>query len=99
MAEAYYLAMPYLSWQTIIVGDPLCAPFLTSPLPQDRSIPASMPTRASGNFRERLLATFLTRLNRDAVKLQVKALSLQAQGKPAGGGGDASTRPIWSPAC
>jgi uncharacterized protein (TIGR03790 family) len=27
LAEAYYLAMPYLSWQTIIVGDPLMAPF------------------------------------------------------------------------
>ena len=27
LAESYYAAMPYLSWQTIIVGDPLCAPF------------------------------------------------------------------------
>ena len=27
LAEAFYLAMPSLSWQTIIVGDPLCAPF------------------------------------------------------------------------
>lgn len=25
LAEAYYLAMPYLSWQSVIVGDPLCA--------------------------------------------------------------------------
>ena len=27
LAEAYYLAMPSLSWQTIIIGDPLTAPF------------------------------------------------------------------------
>jgi len=27
LAEAFYLAMPYLSWQTVVVGDPLCAPF------------------------------------------------------------------------
>jgi uncharacterized protein (TIGR03790 family) len=27
LAESYYAAMPYLSWQTIIIGDPLCAPF------------------------------------------------------------------------
>ncbi len=27
LAEAYYLAMPYLSWQTVVIGDPLCAPF------------------------------------------------------------------------
>lgn len=27
LAEAFYLAMPYLSWQTVVIGDPLCAPF------------------------------------------------------------------------
>jgi uncharacterized protein (TIGR03790 family) len=27
LIESYYLAMPYLSWQTVIIGDPLCAPF------------------------------------------------------------------------
>lgn len=27
LAEAFHLAMPYLSWQTVVVGDPLCAPF------------------------------------------------------------------------
>jgi uncharacterized protein (TIGR03790 family) len=32
LIESYYLAMPYLSWQTVVVGDPLCAPFRSSPL-------------------------------------------------------------------
>ncbi|MCC7009084.1 MAG: TIGR03790 family protein [Acidobacteria bacterium] len=27
LAEAFYAAMPFLSWQTIVIGDPLCAPF------------------------------------------------------------------------
>jgi Flp pilus assembly protein TadD len=27
LAEAFYTAMPFLSWQTVVVGDPLCAPF------------------------------------------------------------------------
>ncbi|MEZ4648020.1 MAG: TIGR03790 family protein [Candidatus Eisenbacteria bacterium] len=27
LAEAYYLALPYLSWQSVVLGDPLCAPF------------------------------------------------------------------------
>jgi tetratricopeptide (TPR) repeat protein len=27
LAESFYLAMPSLSWQTVIVGDPLAAPF------------------------------------------------------------------------
>ena len=29
LAEAFYAAMPYLSWQTIVFGDPLCVPFKT----------------------------------------------------------------------
>jgi uncharacterized protein (TIGR03790 family) len=32
LAEAFYLAMPYLSWQTIVIGDPLCAPFRDQPM-------------------------------------------------------------------
>jgi uncharacterized protein (TIGR03790 family) len=32
LAEAFYLAMPYLSWQTVVIGDPLCAPFSKTPL-------------------------------------------------------------------
>lgn len=27
LAEAFYLSSPYLSWQLIVLGDPLCAPF------------------------------------------------------------------------
>jgi uncharacterized protein (TIGR03790 family) len=27
VVEAFYLAMPTLSWQAVVVGDPLCAPF------------------------------------------------------------------------
>jgi tetratricopeptide (TPR) repeat protein len=27
LAESFYLAMPYLSWQSVVIGDPLCAPF------------------------------------------------------------------------
>jgi uncharacterized protein (TIGR03790 family) len=27
LIEAFYLAIPHLSWQTVVIGDPLCAPF------------------------------------------------------------------------
>ncbi len=27
LIESFYLAMPFLSWQTVVLGDPLCAPF------------------------------------------------------------------------
>lgn len=29
--ESFYLAMPSISWQTVVVGDPLCAPFAPGP--------------------------------------------------------------------
>jgi uncharacterized protein (TIGR03790 family) len=33
LAESFYVAMPYLSWQNVVVGDPLCAPFRSAPIP------------------------------------------------------------------
>jgi uncharacterized protein (TIGR03790 family) len=32
LVEAYYLSIPKLSWQTVVIGDPLCAPFRTQTL-------------------------------------------------------------------
>jgi uncharacterized protein (TIGR03790 family) len=32
LIESYYLSMPFLSWQTVVIGDPLCAPFRTTSL-------------------------------------------------------------------
>jgi uncharacterized protein (TIGR03790 family) len=32
LAEAFYAAIPDLSWQAVIIGDPLCAPFRTRSL-------------------------------------------------------------------
>ena len=32
LAESFYLATPFLSWQTIVIGDPLCAPYAKQPL-------------------------------------------------------------------
>ena len=35
LAESFYGALPYLSWQSVIVGDPLCSPYadLEAPVP------------------------------------------------------------------
>ena len=32
LVESFYLAMPHLSWQTVVIGDPLCTPFARRPL-------------------------------------------------------------------
>jgi uncharacterized protein (TIGR03790 family) len=84
LAESYYLAMPYLSWQTVVIGDPLCAPYQQSPMlaaQMHRGIDAevALPTLFA---QRRLAAMTVLDLNRDGIKLQLKALSLSAQGKP-----------------
>jgi tetratricopeptide (TPR) repeat protein len=33
LIESFYMATPHLSWQTVIVGDPLCAPFPRKAVP------------------------------------------------------------------
>jgi uncharacterized protein (TIGR03790 family) len=35
LAESFYLGMPYLSWQTVVIGDPLCVPFPRKALAPD----------------------------------------------------------------
>ncbi len=32
LAESFYLAMPFVGWETVVIGDPLCAPFRQKPL-------------------------------------------------------------------
>jgi uncharacterized protein (TIGR03790 family) len=43
LAESFYSAIPLLSWQTVVVGDPLTAPFPGTPLPSDESDPPKDP--------------------------------------------------------
>jgi uncharacterized protein (TIGR03790 family) len=53
LAESYYLALPYLSWQGIVIGDPLAAPF--------RRQPRSLTTDAGVDPKTELPAWFSTR--------------------------------------
>ena len=55
LAESFYLAIPYLSWQTVVVGDPLCRPFaaravssadLNPPIVPDTALPKFFSARA-----------------------------------------------------
>jgi uncharacterized protein (TIGR03790 family) len=43
LAESFYLSTPYLSWQTIVVGDPLCQPFMQKPLAKSELDPPADP--------------------------------------------------------
>ena len=57
LAEAFYLALPALSWQSVVVGDPLCAPFARTSVPAaDLDPPLDKETELPALFSARRLA-------------------------------------------
>jgi tetratricopeptide (TPR) repeat protein len=61
LAEAFYLAMPALSWQTVVIGDPLCAPLRRESLTREQlEEPADAATELPGSFAKRRLAMVRT---------------------------------------
>jgi uncharacterized protein (TIGR03790 family) len=75
LAEAFYLAMPSLSWQTVVVGDPLCSPFSQNLLTTDEiSQGLDANTKMPALFAERRLATLTrTGLRRDGLEIGLRA--------------------------
>lgn len=60
LIESFYMAMPALSWQTIVVGDPLCAPFGPRPFPAaDLNPPVDPDTELPQYFSARRLAVIM----------------------------------------
>jgi uncharacterized protein (TIGR03790 family) len=81
LAEAFYMAMPALSWQTVIIGDPLCAPFARAPVPAGDLAPAIDPqTELPASFSARRLeAADVKTTNRAALLRVIQAQSRQAR--------------------
>jgi tetratricopeptide (TPR) repeat protein len=61
LAESFYLSIPALSWQTVVIGDPLCRPFkpevmltradLDAPIDQATTLPKFFSARGSDMIR------------------------------------------------
>ena len=86
LAESFYLAMPNVSWQTIVVGDPLCAPFRKEAIPATALDPGLDPdTSLPKWFSARRVGTFERKgLNPVGVKALLKAQVLLTRGdRPA----------------
>jgi uncharacterized protein (TIGR03790 family) len=75
LAEAFYQATPFLSWQTVVIGDPLCAPFRETPLSATDASPAVDPETDLPQFfsarRLAILSGFGVRV--ETAKLLLKA--------------------------
>jgi uncharacterized protein (TIGR03790 family) len=84
LAESFYLAMPFLSWQNIVIGDPLCAPFMQAPLaPSQLYKGLDAETELPALFAERRLAVLRSGdFKVEGLKLFLKAQSLAAQQHP-----------------
>ncbi len=67
LAEAFYAAMPYLSWQTVVIGDPLCAPFQSASRPTKDIDPGfDFTMELPAQFGTRRLAAISSSVKREA---------------------------------
>jgi uncharacterized protein (TIGR03790 family) len=86
LAESFYLAMRYLSWQTVVVGDPLCAPFsrkVLQPSEIDKGIDPS--TELPALFAARRLQVLTAQGTQpDAARAFLRAEARGAKGDTAG---------------
>ncbi len=76
LIESFYLAMPYLSWQTVVFGDPLCAPFRADKaLTREQAAPDLDPeTELPKHFSARRLASVISaKVPPEAAKLMLRA--------------------------
>jgi len=88
LVEAFYLAMPFLSWQTVVIGDPLCGPFPRKTLSRSEiedglDEVTELPTL----FSKQRLATAVgltPGIPERAVALALRGDGLTARGDPAG---------------
>jgi uncharacterized protein (TIGR03790 family) len=86
LAEAFYAAMPFLSWQTVVIGDPLCAPFREAPLDPARIDRGVDPTSTLPVFftQHRLRSPGRGDIREDAWKLLMRAEGFAVRGDSAG---------------
>ena len=85
LAESFYLAMPFLSWRTVVVGDPLCAPFprrVLQPAEIDQGIDPS--TELPALFAARRLQVLSRGTTLDAAKAWLRSEARTAKGDIAG---------------
>jgi len=80
LAESFYLAMPSVSWQAVVVGDPLCAPFPRKTLqPSDIDKGVDPATELPALFSLRRLKS----LAAAGTKLDAALLLLRAEARTA----------------
>jgi tetratricopeptide (TPR) repeat protein len=76
LIESFYLSMPHLSWQTVVFGDPLCAPFRTDKtLTREEAAPDLDPATELPRYlsTRRLESLAAAKVPNDAARLVLRA--------------------------
>jgi tetratricopeptide (TPR) repeat protein len=86
LAEAFYLAMPAVGWQTVVIGDPLCAPFRAASLPSDVLDPPTDPLTEMPSFfsARRFAALMRPGFNEEGVRWALRAEARLLRGDSTG---------------
>jgi uncharacterized protein (TIGR03790 family) len=87
LIESFYLAMPHLSWQTVVFGDPLCSPFrLVKVLTREQAAPELHPETELPKYLSARRLAFVTAANVpvDAATLMLKAEARRSRDDKAG---------------
>lgn len=88
LAEAFYLSMPSLSWENVVIGDPLCAPFQDRKLAQEDLDPGLDEATGFPRFfsarRLDSLRALMPGASEDVLQLTARGLALSAIGDRAG---------------
>jgi uncharacterized protein (TIGR03790 family) len=89
LIESFYMAIPHLSWQTIVIGDPLCAPFprraALSRADIDGGVDAELDLPAFfAKRRIEAAAASMQGANERVVRLVVRGETLTSRGDRAG---------------
>jgi uncharacterized protein (TIGR03790 family) len=78
LAESFYLSIPYLSWQNVVIGDPLCSPFKKNDVTNaDLAPPPDPDTELPQFFSDRRLAVLASY----DVRPEVSRLMLKASAR------------------
>jgi len=78
LVESFYLAMPHLSWQTVVIGDALCAPFPRKALSRAEIDAGMDPETKAPVFFSKYALDYLTKSG-PAVPRHALELSLRGQ--------------------
>ena len=87
LAEAFYLALPHLGWQSVVVGDPLCTPFAPARPTEDLDPAIDPETELPAFFSKARIDNVrpgMKNLPEKAISLIVRAEARQRRGDKAG---------------